>query len=493
VALAHAPALQIVIPLAAAPLAVMVRHGTLAWAVAWIAALASLACSVVLLLEVVTTGPVRYFMGSWPPPWGIEYRVDLANALLLVLVSAVGSVVLAFARVSAERELGAGRLHLFYGVFLLCFAGLLGVAVTGDAFNVFVFLEISSLSTYTLVALGRDRRALTASYQYLVVGTIGATFILIGIGLMYVATGTLNMLELAQRLPQAEAQRTVSVALTFFTVGVALKLALFPLHLWLPNSYAYAPSAVSAFLAATATKVAVYLLLRFWLTVFGHTYSYGMMPVDIVVGGLALMGMFSASVSAIFQHNAKRLLAYSSVAQIGYIMLGISLGSQTGVAAGILHLLYHALTKGTLFLALGCVWYRTGSVLLRDMRGIGRQMPWTMAAFVVGGLSLIGIPLTSGFVSKLQLVRSTLELGHWPLALFILATSVLALGYVWKVIEVAYFAPQVKDRRVSEAPLSLLLPTWLLALSNLYFGIDSRLSWDLAWGAAGTLLAGVGP
>lgn len=486
------PALQVIIPLVAAPLAVMLRRGTLAWGLAWLAALASLACSVALLRQVSSSGPIRYFMGNWPPPWGIEYRVDFANAWLLVLVSALGSIVLLFAKASAEREVGSDRLHLFYGVFLLCFAGLLGVAVTGDAFNVFVFLEISSLASYALIAIGRDRRALTASYQYLIVGTVGATFILIGIGFMYAATGTLNMLDLAERLPRAEARRTVSVALTFFTVGVALKLALFPLHLWLPNSYTFAPSAVSAFLAATATKVAVYLLLRFWLTIFGHAYAYGIMPVDIVLGSLALMGMISASVSAIYQTNAKRLLAYSSVAQIGYIMLGISLGSSTGVAAGILHLFNHALIKGTLFLALGCVVYRIGSVRLADMHGIGRQMPWTMAAFVIGGLSLIGIPLTSGFVSKLQLVRGALELGSWPLAIFILATSLLALVYVWKVVEVAYFKPPVEHRQVTEAPLSLLLPTWLLATSNLYFGIDTRYSWGIAVEAARTLLAGPG-
>jgi multicomponent Na+:H+ antiporter subunit D len=489
---AHLPALQVIIPLMAAPLAVMLRRRTLAWGLAWLATLASLVCSALLLGQVWSSGPIRYFMGSWPPPWGIEYRVDLASALLLVVVSAQGSIILPFAKASVEREIGGDRLHLFYAAFLLCLVGLLGIVVTGDAFNVFVFLEISSLASYALIAVGRDRRALTASYQYLIMGTIGATFILIGIGLMYMATGTLNMLDLAQRLPRAEAQRTVSVAFTFFTVGVSLKLALFPLHLWLPNSYTFAPSAVSAFLAATATKVAVYVLLRFWLTVFGHAYSYDVMPIETVVGALALMGMFSASASAIFQENAKRLLAYSSVAQIGYIMLGISAGTLTGVAAGILHLFNHSLMKGCLFLALGCVVYRTGSARLDAMHGVGRQMPWTMAAFVIGGFSIIGVPLTAGFISKLQLVRGTLEQGYWPVALFILFTSVLALVYIWKVVEVAYFKAPRTGRVLSEAPLGLLLPTWLLALGNIYFGIDTRFSWGVALEAARNLLAGPG-
>ncbi|MGH2378263.1 MAG: monovalent cation/H+ antiporter subunit D family protein [Candidatus Limnocylindria bacterium] len=489
---ADLPALLVVTPLLAAPVAVMLQRGTPAWAVAWLASLGSLAFSAALLAEVWSSGPVRYFIGSWPPPWGIEYRVDLANAPLLLLISAVGSVVLPYAKASVEQEIGADRRHLFYAVFLLCLAGLLGTTVTGDAFNVFVFLEIASLATYALVAMGRDRRALTAAYQYLIVGTVGATFILIGIGLMYVTTGTLNMLDLADRLPGAEAPRTVSAALAFFTVGVALKLALFPLHLWLPNSYAYAPSAVTAFIAATSTKVAAYLLMRSWLTVFGHAYTYGILSAHVVVGALAVAGMVGASMSAIFQTNVKRLLAYSSVAQMGYILLGVSIGSQTGIAAGMLHVFNHALIKGALFLAIGCVSYRVGSALLTDMRGIGRQMPWTMAAFVIGGLSLIGLPLTTGFVSKLQLVLGALEQDLWPLALVILATSLLALVYVWKVVEVAYFQPPVEGRRVSEAPLGLLVPTWLLALANVYFGIDTRLTWGLAVEAARALLAGAG-
>lgn len=486
------PALLVISPLIAAPIAVMLRHGTSAWAVAWLASLASLGFSAALLIQVASSGPVRYFLGGWPPPWGIEYRVDPANAPLLVLVAAIASVVVPFAKLSVEQEIGPDRRHLFYAVFLLCLAGLLGTTVTGDAFNVFVFLEISSLATYALVALGRDRRALTAAYQYLIVGTVGATFILIGIGLMYVTTGTLNMLDLAARLPDAQAPRTVSAALAFFTVGVALKLALFPLHLWLPNSYTYAPSAVTAFLAATSTKVAAYLLLRFWLTVFGPAYTYGVLSAHVVVGTLAVAGMVGASMSAIFQKNVKRLLAYSSVAQMGYILLGVSLGSEIGIAAGMLHVFNHALIKGALFLAIGCVSYRIGSALLTDMRGIGRQMPWTMAAFVIGGLSLIGLPLTTGFVSKVQLVQGALEQGLWPLAVVILGTSLLALVYVWKVVEVAYFQPAPGDRRIAEAPLALLLPTWLLALSNVYFGIDTRLSWGLAVEAARALLAGGG-
>ena len=192
---------------------------------------------------------------GWPAPWGIELRIDLLNALLLLIISAISTVVLYAADVSIRQEIPADRHTLFYILYLLCLAGNLGIAATGDAFNVFVFLEISSLSAYALIALGKDRRALWASYQYLIMGTIGATFILIGIGLMYQMTGTLNMEDLSKRLPEVEQTRTVFTAFAFVIVGICLKLAMFPLHLWLPNAYTYAPSVVTAFLAATATKV----------------------------------------------------------------------------------------------------------------------------------------------------------------------------------------------------------------------------------------------
>ncbi|MDS4042314.1 MAG: monovalent cation/H+ antiporter subunit D family protein, partial [Candidatus Competibacter sp.] len=376
---------------------------------------------------------------------------------------------------------------------LLCLTGLLGITITGDAFNLFVFLEISSLSSYVLIGIGRDRRALTAAYQYLIMGTIGATFILIGIGLLYVLTGTLNMGDLASRIPAVADTRTVHAAFAFLTVGVSLKLALFPLHLWLPNAYAYAPSAVTAFLAATATKVAIYVLLRFFFTVFGAEFSFETMRLDFVLLPLALVGIFSASVVAIFQTNVKRMLAYSSVAQIGYMILGISLVSVTGLTASISHLFNHALMKGALFMALGCVSFRVGAARLERMAGVGRAMPWTMGAFVIGGLSLIGVPLTAGFVGKWYLIVGALEKGWWPVAMLVLITSLLAVIYIWRVVEVAYFKPAPEGQVVREAPLALLIPTWTLALANLYFGLDTSLNAGVARRAAEMLLGGGGP
>ncbi len=488
----HLPALQIVIPLVAAPLCLLLRRGDLAWGLTLVVSWVALAIAIMLLNAVVTGGVISYELGDWAPPWGIEYRIDAANAFVLLIVSGISAVVLPYARASIASEIEESKHCLFYTAYLLCLTGLLGVAITGDAFNLFVFLEITSLATYVLVAMGagRDRRALTAAFTYLVMGTIGATFFVIGVGLLYMVTGTLNMNDLALKLADLGDNRTVSVAFAFLVVGLGLKLALFPLHLWLPNAYAYAPSVVTVFIAATSTKVAVYALLRFLFTIFGLEFSVEALTLTYVFLPLAIAGMFAASTVAIFQVDIKRMLAYSSVAQLGYMVLGVSFANVTGLTATILHLFNHALIKGGLFMALGCVVYRCGSASIDDMRGLGRQMPLTMAAFAIGGLSLIGIPLTVGFISKWYLILGALEAGWWPVAVLIVATSLLAVLYIWRVVEVAYFQPAPEGRVVSEAPRAMLIPMWVLIGANIYFGIDASLTTSVAGTAARALIGG---
>lgn len=488
----HLPVLVILLPLMASPLCILIDRARASWLITLIASLLSFYCSVLLLQQVQITGTISYELGGWQPPWGIEYRIDLLSAFMLILVTGLATLVLLFARYSVEQEISKPRIVPFYATLLLAIAGLTGICVSGDVFNVFVFLEISSIASYTLISMGRDRRALNAAFKYLVMGTIGATFILIGIGFLYMHTGTLNMQDLAGRLPALYDNRTIRAGFAFITVGIGLKLALFPLHLWLPNAYTYAPSVVSALLAATATKVAVYMLLRFLLNIFSLDFSLDAMPLDLILIALGSTAIISASLVAIFQVNLKRLLAYSSVAQLGYIALAIGLANHSGLTAAMLHIFNHALMKGALFLSLGAMVYKLGDAELHSSQGLIRHMPLTSVSILVGGLSLIGIPGTAGFISKWYMIQATLELGLWPLALIILAGSVLAVIYIWKIVESIFFQSPPSTVAVHEAPVSMIVPMAILAAANIYFGLNTHLTVDLAESASTLLVMGGG-
>ena len=487
----HLLILQVVVPLIAAPLCILLRRPVLVWPVvvgiSWI----SFFISCRLLQLILANGELQYFLGGWAAPWGIEYRLNILNAFVLIIVSGIGAIIMTFARLSIIQEIAKDRIYLFYTAYLLNLTGLFGVLVTGDVFNMFVFIEISSLSSYALVSLGKNRAALLAAYRYLILGTIGATFILIGVGLLYVITGTLNIADLQDRIMAVESERTIITALAFLTVGICIKFALFPLHAWLPNAYTYSPSVVSAFLASTTTKVFIYVLLRFLFTIFGVTFVFDVMQIDRIFLISALLAIFSGSIAAIYQTNIKRMLAFSSIAQIGYMILGISMVSMTGLLGGIIHLFNHALIKAALFLCMACVWYRLESANITDIKGIAKKMPWTMAAFIIAGLSLIGTPLTVGFISKWYLIQAALERDWWWLAFAILAGSVLAVVYIWRVVEAAYFKQPDNAtalEQVKEVPLSMLIPLWILIAANLYFGINAGLTSELARQSAAFLL-----
>ena len=489
----HQPILQIVLPLMAAPICVILRNAFAGWLLAMLVTWGALAASLTMLVHVIDHGTISYAVGNWAPPWGIEYRIDLLSAFVLVTVSAVGAISMLFARRSVAAEVASDRVYLFYAMYLLCFTGLMGIPVTGDAFNLFVFLEISSLSSYVLISLGRDKRALTAAFRYLIMGTLGATFYIIGVGLMYMMTGTLNIADLASRIPDLIHLRTIQVALAFLTVGISLKLALFPLHLWLPNAYAFAPTVVTIFLAATATKVAVYVLLRIVYTVFGGAAVFAAMPIDEILVVFGVLSMVGGALSAVWQTNVKRLLAFSSISQIGYMVLGMGLADVTGIASSTVHIFNHAMIKAILFMAIGCVVFRIGSADLVAIRGFGKRMPITAACVVVGSLSLVGAPLTLGFVTKWLLLQGALDRGWWWIAALIVFASLLALAYVWRLVDAAYLhPPEGRVAEIKEAPTEMLVALVLLTAANVVIAVDGSLIGDFAVTIAKQLLGSGG-
>lgn len=484
----HLPVLQVIIPLLVAPLCAILQRPVLAWLLALAVSWVMPVIAVSILIQVLDTGTISYAMGSWEPPWGIEYRIDTANAFLLFLISIIGAVVMPYARASINREVPADRQCWYYTTYLLCLTGFLGMAATGDAFNVFVFMEIASLATYVLIALGQDRRALLAAYQYLIVGTIGATFYVIGIGFLYAMTGTLNIADLAVRLPDVTNQGPVLVGFAFIAVGLSLKLALFPLHFWLPGAYAYAPSVVTAFLAASATKVALYLLLRYFFTVFGPTFSLEDLAIPATWTALSLAAVILGSIAAVYENNVKRMLALSSVAQIGYITLGIGINSELGLTGSIVHLFNHAVMKGALFLLVGGIAYYTGVVTVERIAGLARRMPFTFAGIVIAGMSMVGVPGTVGFVSKWYLILAAVERGWWWLVALIVGSSLIALLYMGRIIEAAYFRQPSADAPEREMPYSMLIPSWILVVACVYFGLHTDFTVDIASRTARALM-----
>lgn len=472
----------------------IVRHAFFSWLLMLGANVVSFLVALALTLKTRGGEVIRYELGGWAAPSGIEYYVDIVNASILLIVSGVSVVVAVYSYKGATKDIPGDKLYLFNTAWLLCITGLLGIVITGDAFNAFVFLEISSLSTYMLISLGRERNALTAAFRYLVMGSIGASFILLGVGFLYAATGTLNMADLSVRIPMVDSSRTVLVAFSFLTIGLMIKAAVFPLHAWLANAYTYAPVTVTALLSGTATKVSLYLLLRIFFNVFGVEYSFGQMLLSFILMPAAVIGFVLMSIVAVYQTDLRRMLAYSSVAQIGYIAVGISMATPLGLSSGIVHVINHAMVKSALFMATGCIIYRLGHSHIASFGGLARQMPITTAAFIVSGLSLIGIPLTAGFVSKFNLIGAAIEKGWWFAAVLILFSSLMATIYIGRTVEVMLFrqprGQTAATEGVREAPLSMLIPMWLLILVSLYFGINGGQTMDIAGAAASRLLAG---
>ncbi|NVB42415.1 monovalent cation/H+ antiporter subunit D family protein [Pseudenhygromyxa sp. WMMC2535] len=500
----HLPVLVVILPLFGGLLSLFTGliqrgGGVLAWLWSVLITGLTLLCAAAMLFTVQQSdAPLVYRLGSWPEQWGIGYSVDPLNGYVILVVALIGFLTTIYAKQSVAAEIPRDRHHLFYAVWLLALAGLVGITVTGDTFNIYVLLEISSLTVYTLIALGgeRDRRALTASLKYLILGSIGATFILLGIGYLLMLTGTLNMADMHDQLMKMRAageladNKTVLVSFAFLMVGLSLKMALFPLHLWLPNAYTYAPSAVSALVAATATKVGVYMTFRFVFTIYGG----GVFDSSADLYFLALCagaGVIVSSLAAIRQMDVKKVLAYSSVGQIAYIVLGFSLANESGVTASVIHIFNHAVIKGGMFMACGAVALRVGGTRVEDFKGLGRRMPLTMAAFTVGGCGLIGVPMTAGFVSKWYLVVGAMNEGYWLLALVVLLGGVLALIYVWRLVEIIYFKqPDDPQKPIKEAPLTMLIPMWILIAASVFFGLNASWTANSAAAAANLLLGG---
>ncbi len=474
------PALQVILPLAAAPLCVIFHHRVLAWILTLLVSLISFCFSCILLNQVLVGDAITYAMGGWVAPWGIEYYIDKLTAYMLLIVNGIAVLVVLGSREIVESEIASDRIYLFYTAFLLNLTGLLGVITTGDAFNLFVFIEIASLSSYAMISLGKDKRSLYAAFKYLILGTVGASFILISVGLLYVVTGTLNIADLSQQLTNTENTSTITTAFVFFIVGIGIKAAIFPLHLWLPDAYTYSPSIVATFLAGTTTKVFIYVLIRFIYSLYGYEFSFFAESFHYLLMFIASGAILYGSYLAIKQDNLKRILAYSSIAQIGYMVLGIALITELGLMASLVHIFNHAFIKVGLFLAVTAIIYSYNTDSLENLAGIAKTSPSIFVFFIISGLSLIGVPLTSGFMSKWYLIKASLEAGYWIFVSIVVISSVMAIIYIGRIIEIAYFKPKAAQTATADPdkkrPYLLFLSLVVISLINIYFGMETSLN-----------------
>ncbi|MCD6534980.1 MAG: monovalent cation/H+ antiporter subunit D family protein [Deltaproteobacteria bacterium] len=474
------PALIIIAPLLGAFLTPVIgwryRQFCRPWALMMLAV--PVYASIGSLIRVISSGPFGYNLAGWEPPWGIEYRIDHLSALMLVLIAVIGLLATINAKAGISTEMRGKEPH-FYTLILLQITGLMGIVITGDLFNIFVFLEISSLSGYGLIAHGEDGAPL-ATFNYIIIGTIGASFYLLGVGYLYMATGSLNIADLATILPDLYHSQMILVGFAFFTTGIAIKMGLFPLHFWMPDAYTTAPNSVSTLIAPLMTKVVAYLLIRIMFTLFQPEFTISIVPIATILGWLAVVAIIVGGIKALAQTDIKKMVTYIMVAEVGYIVMGISVMNRAGLTGAILHIINDACMIFCLFLVIGAISYKGHGREIYHFQNLNKKMPYTMAAFVIVALSMCGIPPACGFFSKWYLIMGTIAAKQWVFAITLLGSSLVNAVLFFRIIEKAYLAPLGGETHGhdheeeiiarDEAPASMLIPIFITAAAILILG-----------------------
>ncbi|MFW5926448.1 MAG: complex I subunit 5 family protein [Wenzhouxiangella sp.] len=477
---AHGLALVILVPiLGGALIAVLCRRAPIA---AWVLSVGvcalTLVTSLALIRRLIVDGPFSYAAGGWPPPLGVALHFDIFGAVIAVF-GAITLLVLFFSRRYIPAVIRAERIPLYYALVVINLGGMNGFLVTGDLFNLFVFMEVFSVSAYALVAMASGPRPALAAIKYLLLGAVSSLLVLFAIGLIFAQTGTLNMADAASRLDSAAPAAPAALALGALLIGFMVKAALFPLHVWLPDAHASAPGPVSALLSAVVVKAGVIGIIRV-LQVFGDSGTLALTPVYSLMTWLGAIGALAGAVAALVQSDLKRLLAYSTVTNIGYIFMGLGLASATAASGAMVHLVNHAVTKAALFLAAGALIHQSGLRRIDDLRGLGQRMPLSALALGIALLAVAGVPPTAGFVGKWQIALGALQTGRPAFMLVIIVGGLLVLAYGVRIINVLFFRTARHDVVAArEAPLSMLVPVLLLAAGSFALGLAGKPMLDL--------------
>ena len=438
---------------------------------------------------------VSYILGGWtldafPRGVGIEFRADLLGALITLVVLGVGLIVSLYSKLSVREET-PGKEPLFYVLFLLQITGLAGICLTGDAFNLYVLIEVAALTGYGLIAMGTNRAA-AATFNYLILGTIGASLYLLGVGYLYIKTGTLNMVGV-QEVIQANGlmdSPSMQVAFALIGLGILIKMAFFPFHAWLPNAYCNAPTTTSCLLAPLVTKVMIYVMIRMTLTVFGVEFSFESTLWSEFMPWLVVAAITCAAVMALAQREIKRMLAYLIVAEVGYMVGGVWIYNYYGLIGSIFHIISDACMTLCLFLGAGLILRKAKTTHFDGLRGLFAKMPLTMIGFFVGGFSIIGLPPTCGFFSKWYLITGGMVSQRWEYLVVLMFSTMVMVVLFFRLIERIHLAVNEEGKnlghghgdlglteeqtRFDEGPLSMLIPLLLAASVVLVIGIYNQ-------------------
>lgn len=433
--------------------------------------------SIFTFIYVKDYGEYFYRVGHFDAPWGIELQIGVLEAIVSILFTFISLIIIWYSLYSTEKELNEKKIPLYYILINILIGALLGIVYTNDIFNSFVFIEISSLAACGIVVIKDKKENIKAALKYLILSSVGSGLVLMAIAFVYSFTGNLNMTFINKEvIKMADLySKSILIALGLFTAGLGVKSAMFPMHVWLPDAHSNAPSTSSAILSSLVLKAYVILYIKILYRVFGYNIvkSYPILDMVLILGSL---GMIMGSVLAILQKDIKRTIAYSSIAQMGYIFFGIGLGNTLGLVSAIFHILNHAVVKTSLFLVSGAIIEKTNEKKITGLKGIGKEMPITLGVFTIGALSMVGIPLLPGFISKFNFALASIDSGKSILVLIILASSLLNALYYFPIVINGYFGEENLNGKVlkeKELSINRLLPLLVLVVGILYLGIAS--------------------
>jgi multicomponent Na+:H+ antiporter subunit D len=426
--------------------------------------------SMVNLQVVLTEGPIEYAFGGWAVPVGIGWLDDPLAAIVILTLSFVSFISTIYGRVVISSKLEKNV--PYYTLILILVSGLVGVVFAADLFNVFVFLEVAALTGYALVGAAGGK-SLVYAFRYLLLGSFGATLYLLGLSHLYVATGTLNMADMALVLPGLMTSTAVAAGLIYIFLGLSIKMALIPLHGWLPDAYVNAPSSVTPLLASTVTKVALLAWVRIEYSLITPGVEVSHVPVLVLLEEIGVFAALIGGALALIQTDIKRMFAYGGISHIGLILIGVSLGNATGFAGGMFYLINDAVMQATLFMIAGAVLHYYRASTLEKLRGVGRKSPWLTAALVVVAVAMVGLPPTGGFFGKWNIILGALEAQHYFAAFAVIASTLLTLAYFLRIFACWFHQPASVESKPIEISKSMRISLGAICVSMIVLGLMS--------------------